>query len=105
MSKENNNEKTNILKIENYLLRKGFKPNLKGFDIIVEAIRLVQSDKIYLRKITTLLYPTISKNLNASSSKVQRAIQHSISVAGIFQVNSEFIARAVIELKGDRNDI
>lgn len=33
-------------KIEKLLLEKGFRPNLKGFDYIVEAIELIQTNKI-----------------------------------------------------------
>lgn len=98
-NQQNNNE-TNILKIENYLLRKGFKPNLLGFDCIVEAIVLVQNDKTYLRNITKKLYYEISKSLKITKNNVERSIRHSIAVSGLYFTNSEFIARAIIELKG-----
>ena len=87
-------------KIEKLLLEKDFKPNLKGFDYIVEAIELIQQDKTYLRAITTRLYPTIAHNNNDKILRVERAIRHSIQCAKIGNTNAEFLARTIIELKG-----
>ena len=91
-------------KIEKLLLEKDFRPNLKGFDYIVEAIELIQTNKIYLRAITNKLYPTIAKNNNDTVSKVERAIRHSIQSAKIGNSNSEFLARIVLELKGEKDE-
>jgi|LSQX01.3.fsa_nt_gb two-component system response regulator (stage 0 sporulation protein A) len=88
-------------KIEKLLLEKDFKPNLKGFDYIVEAIELIQQDKTYSRAITTRLYPTIAKKYNDKALGVERAIRHSIQRAKIGNTNAEFLARTIIELKGD----
>jgi len=88
-------------KIEKLLLEKDFKPNLKGFDYIVEAIELIQQDKEYLRSITKKLYPTIANNHNDTVSRVERAIRHAIQCAKIGNTNAEFLARTIIELKGD----
>ena len=88
-------------KIEKLLLEKDFKPNLKGFDYIVEAIELIQQDKTYSRAITTRLYPIIAKKYNDKASRVERAIRHAIQCAKIGNTNAEFLARTIIELKGD----
>jgi two-component system, response regulator, stage 0 sporulation protein A len=86
------------MKIEKYLLDKGIKPHLKGFDFLVSAIMLVKEDKKYLRSVTTLLYPTIATMYNETPSKVERAIRHCLESSRIFKKNSEFIALSVIEI-------
>ena len=86
------------MKIEKYLLNKGIQPHLKGFDYLLDAIRLCQKDKTYLRAITTRLYPDVAKMNNDTASKTERAIRHAIIKSKILKTNGEFIATAVIEL-------
>lgn len=85
--------------IEKYLLEKGFKANLKGFYYLVEAIRICKEDKTLLRAIMSRLYPTLSKTFNDTDLRVERAIRYSLIKAKRPETNSQFIAKAVIELE------
>lgn len=87
------------MEIENYLIEKGIFPNLKGFDMIAEAVRLIRKDITYKYKITTKLYPKLAETFKESKSKVERAIRYSIERAGHNYTNSEFIALAEIETR------
>ena len=81
-----------MTKIENYLINKGIRAQYKGFDCLVEAIKLVQKDRTYKNSITKRLYPDVAKTLNETASKVERVIRHDMT-------NGEFISRAALELK------
>lgn len=84
--------------VKRYLLDRGIKPNLKGFDYLLCAIGLCK-DRVYIRNITKKLYPKIAEINDDTSSKVERAIRHAISQSDIQMCNSEFIARALIDLE------
>lgn len=89
-----------MTKIENYLINKGIRVQYKGFDCLVEAIKLVQKDRTYKNSITKRLYPDVAKTLNETASKVERAIRHAISKSKVlYMTNGEFISRAALELK------
>lgn len=89
-----------MTKIENYLINKGIRAQYKGFDCLVEAIKLVQKDRIYKNSITKRLYPDVAKTLNETAGKVERAIRHAISKSKVlYMTNGEFISRAALELK------
>lgn len=88
-----------MTKIENYLINKGIRAQYKGFECLVEAIKLVQKDRSYKYNITTRLYPDVAKTLNETASKVERAIRHAISKSKVFMTNGEFISRAALDLK------
>lgn len=89
-----------MTKIENYLINKGIRAQYKGFDCLVEAIKLVQKDRTYKNNITKRLYPDVAKTLNETASKVERAIRHAISKSKVlYMTNGEFISRAALELK------
>ena len=87
------------MNIEKYLLEKGFKANLKGFDYLFTAIKLCMEDKSLLRAVTTRLYPMIAEKYNDTASKTERAMRYSLIKAKIVETVSEFIAKAIIELK------
>lgn len=87
------------MEIENYLISKGIYPNLKGFDYIVESIKLIREDRDYKFFITKKLYPELSKRFNDTTSKVERAIRHAIDRAGLNYTNSEFLTIAELETK------
>lgn len=85
--------------IEMYLIGKGFLPNLKGFDIIVEAVKLVREDREYKLNATKKLYPKLAEIFNDTQSKIVRAIRHSIDRAGLNYTSTELIALAEIETR------
>jgi two-component system response regulator (stage 0 sporulation protein A) len=92
------------MEIEKYLMGKGFYPSLKGFDYIVEAVKLIREDRDYKLYITKKLYPKIAEMFNDTKSKVERAIRHAINRAGLNYTNSEFIAIAEVETRESKNE-
>ena len=86
------------MKVEQYLLQNGFKPNLKGFGYLSDAIEFCQKDKTCLRAIIKL-YKKIAEVNKDTYTRVERAIRNAIYVSGKKMTNSQFIAMAVIELK------
>lgn len=85
------------MEIQKLLLKKGFSPHLKGFDYLVEAVRLWNGDIKYSHNVTRLLYPSIAELYRTSAGSVERAIRHLIHSANINQSNSELIARIALE--------
>lgn len=86
------------MEIKKYLIEKGVKPHLKGFDYLVTSIALCTNKK-YLWNITRELYPEIAKRNDDTPSRVERAIRHAIELTDCKMCNSEFIARAIIDLE------
>lgn len=76
---------TNKLSIEEeisvVLHEVGLPAHIKGYMYIRDAIVMVYEDISYLGAITKLLYPTLAKKYQTTSSRVERAIRHSIEVA------------------------
>ena len=59
----------------------GIPAHIKGYQYLRAAIILSVSDKEMLGSVTKILYPTIAKKRQATSSRVERAIRHAIEVA------------------------
>lgn len=59
----------------------GVPAHIKGYQYIRSAIMMVIEDMELLNYITKQLYPTIAKKYKTTSSRVERAIRHSIEVA------------------------
>lgn len=59
----------------------GVPAHIKGYQYIRTAIMMVVEDMDMLNYITKQLYPTIAKKYKTTSSRVERAIRHSIEVA------------------------
>lgn len=59
----------------------GVPAHIKGYLYLREAITMVYHDINVLGAITKVLYPIIAKKFNTTSSRVERAIRHSIEVA------------------------
>lgn len=100
------------------LLRKsGIPAHLRGYDFLVQAIKLAYGNKEYIYNITKRLYPKLAKDNETTASRVERTMRHAIEVAfdrGDVEflnenftyhnmkgkaTNSEFIADAVVYLK------
>ena len=84
--------------IEGYLLGKKIKPIYKGFDILVEAIKLVTSNKEYQRQMSNMLYPKLAELFNGTSGQMQQAMRNAIKRTGLGITPSAFIALAVVEI-------
>ena len=59
----------------------GVPAHIKGYQYIRSAIMMVVEDMDMLNYITKQLQPTIAKKYKTTSSRVERAIRHSIEVA------------------------
>lgn len=89
--KQNNSENTNEKKLEQgHDLEKdvtdmiheiGVPAHIKGYQYLREAIMMSVRDGEMLNSITKVLYPTIAKKYQTTSSRVERAIRHAIEVA------------------------
>lgn len=64
-------------RIFNILLNYQVPVNLKGFTYLKEAIKIYMNDR-GSSQITKVVYPTIAKKFNDTSSRVERAIRHAI---------------------------
>lgn len=65
-----------------YLLKEiGIPANILGYRYVREAVALTYKDPSYIRKITTLLYPTLAKTFDSAPLRVERAIRHAIELA------------------------
>lgn len=63
------------------ILHIGIPAHIKGYHYIREAILLSVSNSEMINSVTKLLYPTIAKRYNTTSSRVERAIRHAIEIA------------------------
>lgn len=59
----------------------GIPAHIKGYHYLRDAIMMVVEDMDVLNAITKVLYPTVAKKYQTTSSRVERAIRHAIEVA------------------------
>ncbi len=59
----------------------GVPAHIKGYQYLREAIMMSVNDSEMMGSITKILYPTIAKRYQTTSSRVERAIRHAIEVA------------------------
>ncbi len=59
----------------------GVPAHIKGYQYLREAIMMSVEDPGMISSITKILYPTIAKRFQTTSSRVERAIRHAIEVA------------------------
>ena len=59
----------------------GVPAHIKGYQYLREAIMLSVNNNEMLNSITKVLYPTIARKYETTSSRVERAIRHAIEVA------------------------
>lgn len=90
-------------KIKLFLLDKGLKPNLKGFEYICKAIELIVEEDVCPYGITKILYPMIAKIMKVSPNSVNRAISYCIKSSGINITSSQLIAFYAIQYKEENN--
>ena len=67
--------------ITNLIHEIGVPAHIKGYQYLREAIMMSVEDMEMLNSITKVLYPTIAKKYQTTSSRVERAIRHAIEVA------------------------
>ncbi len=59
----------------------GVPAHIKGYHYLREAILLSVENPEMINSVTKLLYPTVAKRFETTSSRVERAIRHAIEVA------------------------
>lgn len=59
----------------------GVPAHIKGYHYLREAIILSIKDDEMINSVTKILYPTVAKKFDTTSSRVERAIRHAIEVA------------------------
>ncbi len=59
----------------------GVPAHIKGYQYLRDAIMMSVEDPTMISAITKILYPTIAKRFQTTSSRVERAIRHAIEVA------------------------
>lgn len=67
--------------VTDVILHIGIPAHIKGYHYIREAIMLSVNDQNMINSVTKLLYPTIAKRFDTTSSRVERAIRHAIEIA------------------------
>lgn len=67
--------------VTDFMHELGLPAHIKGYQYIRTAIMMVVNDMDLLNYITKQLYPDIAKKYGSTSSRVERAIRHSIEVA------------------------
>lgn len=67
--------------ITQIMLGLGIPANIKGYQYLREGILLSMDDMEMVNYITKMLYPSIAKRYNTTSSRVERSIRHAIDVA------------------------
>ena len=67
--------------VTNIIHEIGVPAHIKGYHYLRDAIILSVNDMEMLNSITKILYPTIAKKHQTTSSRVERAIRHAIEVA------------------------
>lgn len=59
----------------------GVPAHIKGYSYLREAIIMSIENKGMINSVTKVLYPSVAKKFNTTSSRVERAIRHAIEVA------------------------
>lgn len=67
--------------VTDVILHIGIPAHVKGYHFIRYGIMLCVDDENMINRVTKLLYPTIAKRFDTTSSRVERAIRHAIEIA------------------------
>ena len=81
----------------------GIPAHIKGYHYLRDSIMMAVEDMDVLNAITKILYPTVAKRYQTTSSRVERAIRHAIEVAwnrGKLDILDELFGYTVSHGKG-----
>lgn len=67
--------------VTDLILHIGVPAHIKGYHYVRQAIILSVNDPEMISSVTKVLYPTIAKMYQTTSSRVERAIRHAIEIA------------------------
>ena len=68
-------------RVTNMIHEIGIPAHIKGYHYLRDSIMMAVDDMDVLNAITKILYPTVAKKHQTTSSRVERAIRHAIEVA------------------------
>ena len=81
-SKENATQHVDIeSEVSKILLQIGVPAHIKGYQYLRSAILMTIDDNDVINSVTKVLYPTVAKKYQTTTSRVERAIRHAIEVA------------------------
>lgn len=89
--------------VTNMIHEIGIPAHIKGYHYLRDSIMMAVEDMDVLNAITKILYPTVAKRYQTTSSRVERAIRHAIEVAwsrGKLDVLDELFGYTVSHGKG-----
>ncbi|MGN1481918.1 sporulation transcription factor Spo0A [Porcipelethomonas sp.] len=101
-SKEDNGQDMEVIVTE-VIHQLGVPAHIKGYHYLREAILASLEDKELLESVTKMLYPTVAKKFDTTSSRVERAIRHAIEIAwdrGNLDTLNSFFGYTVNTCKG-----
>ena len=81
----------------------GVPAHIKGYQYLRDAIMMTVRDMNIINAITKVLYPTVARHYDTTSSRVERAIRHAIEVAwdrGDVETLQRFFGYTVSQTKG-----
>ena len=78
---EHTNENSLEDRVTDMIHEIGIPAHIKGYHYLRDAILMAIEDMDVLNAITKILYPTVAKKHQTTSSRVERAIRHAIEVA------------------------
>ena len=81
----------------------GVPAHIKGYQYLRDAIMMTIENIDVVNAVTKVLYPTVAKKYNTTSSRVERAIRHAIEVAwdrGDIEVLQGYFGYTVSNIKG-----
>ena len=78
---EENNEISLETRVTDMIHEIGIPAHIKGYHYLRDAIIMAVEDMDVLNAVTKVLYPTVAKKHQTTSSRVERAIRHAIEVA------------------------
>ena len=81
----------------------GVPAHIKGYQYLRDAIILSVNQPEMMNSVTKVLYPTVAKNFETTSSRVERAIRHAIEVAwdrGDIDVLSSYFGYTIQNSRG-----
>lgn len=103
MSVKTNEPEDIELVVTDIIHQLGIPAHIKGYHYIRSGIIFSIENPELLESVTKLLYPTIAKEYNTTSSRVERAIRHAIEIAwdrGNTDVLNKFFGYTIDSFKG-----
>ncbi|MBE6716257.1 MAG: sporulation transcription factor Spo0A [Ruminococcaceae bacterium] len=99
----NNNEPDLEITVSEIMHELGVPAHIKGYQYLRDAIILSVNSPDMMNSVTKVLYPTVAKHFDTTSSRVERAIRHAIEVAwdrGDIDVLSSYFGYTIQNSRG-----